>query len=111
MVDPAALVPGFLSLALAGALLALAYQRTGDLWCSVGLHGGWILWMESLAFVTQDVSGAKVWFWGTGWLVDGWLASSALVALGLIMWKCVLPGVEPEGKHGERGGAVGSNIA
>jgi membrane protease YdiL (CAAX protease family) len=35
-----ALVPGFFSLTLAGALLGLAYQRTGNLYFSIGLHAG-----------------------------------------------------------------------
>src|SRR5262249_10685524 len=38
--DLQALIPGFLNLTLAGAILGLAYQRTGNLYGSIGLHGG-----------------------------------------------------------------------
>ena len=45
-VDFRALVPGFFSLTLAGVLLGLAYQRTGNLYFSIGLHAGWIFWLK-----------------------------------------------------------------
>lgn len=79
-----ALVPGFFNLALAGALLALAYQRTGNLFFSIGLHAGWIFWLRAYRVLTDPVPGADVWLWGSNRLIDGWLAlavlSGALVA-------------------------------
>ena len=68
------IVPGFFNLTLAGALLALAYQHTGNLYFSIGLHAGWIFWLKSYRALTADVSGANAWFWGTGKMIDGWLA-------------------------------------
>ncbi|MEK7678288.1 MAG: type II CAAX endopeptidase family protein [Verrucomicrobiota bacterium] len=68
------LVPGFFTLTLAGIILAVAYLRTGTLFFSIGLHAGWIFWLKSYGFITQEHTGAKVWFWGSGKLTDGWLA-------------------------------------
>jgi len=76
-------VPGFFNLTLAGALLGLAYQRTGNLFFSIGLHAGWIFWLRAYSFLTRETGGAHAWFWGTGKLIDGWLA---LVALTLTLW-------------------------
>ena len=68
------LIPGFLNLTLAGALLALAYQRTGNLYFSIGLHAGWIFWLKSYGVLTGEVPGANGWFWGGAKMIDGWMA-------------------------------------
>ena len=78
------LVPGFFNLTLAGVILGLAYQRTGNLYFSIGLHAGWIFWLKSYGFLTTETSGANPWFWGTPKMIDGWLAMVALAA-GLIV--------------------------
>jgi membrane protease YdiL (CAAX protease family) len=69
-----ALVPGFFNLTLAGILLGLAYQRTGNLYFSIGLHAGWIFWLKTYGTFTADAPDAKIWFWGGGKMIDGWLA-------------------------------------
>lgn len=78
-VDFHALVPGFFSLTLAGVLLGLAYQRTGNLYFSIGLHAGWIFWLKIFGTFTADAPNAAVWFWGTGKMIDGWLAFFVLL--------------------------------
>jgi membrane protease YdiL (CAAX protease family) len=84
-VDFHALVPGFFNLALAGILLCLAYQRTGNLYFSIGLHAGWIFWLKSYGAFTTEVPQAFTWFWGTGKMIDGWLAFFVLAAtLGIL---------------------------
>ncbi len=80
------LVPGFFSLTLAGVLLGLAYQRTGNLYFSIGLHAGWIFWLKSYGAFTAAAPGASAWFWGTGKMIDGWLAFFVL-ALMLSIFK------------------------
>jgi hypothetical protein len=75
-----ALVPGFFSLTLAGALLGLAYQRTGNLYFSIGLHAGWIFCLKIYAQITLQSPHAAIWFWGGGKMTDGWLAFFALAA-------------------------------
>lgn len=47
-ITPQTLVPGFLSLTLAGMALGLAYQRTGNLYFCLGLHAGWVFWLKTL---------------------------------------------------------------
>ena len=76
--DWQALIPGFFNLALAGALLALAYQRTGNLWFSIGLHAGWIFWLKSYRALTTHSPEADPWIWGSGKMIDGWLALAVL---------------------------------
>jgi membrane protease YdiL (CAAX protease family) len=75
-----ALVPGFFSLTLAGGLLALAYQRTGSLNYSIGLHAGWVFCIK-ISGVLTTAPAAGAWFWGTGKLFDGWLAFLVLMAM------------------------------
>jgi membrane protease YdiL (CAAX protease family) len=77
------LVPAVLVLFVAGAILALAYQRTGTLFFSMGLHAGWIFWVKSYGFITITAPGASPALWGTGSLIDGWLA---LPILSGVFW-------------------------
>ena len=81
--DVAAMVPGFLNLTVAGVILGLAYQRTGNLYRSIGLHAGWIFSLKVYGLLTRATSGANAWFWGTGKMFDGWLA---LGVLALAWW-------------------------
>ncbi len=73
------LVPGFFNLTLAGFLLGLAYQRTGNLYFSIGLHAGWIFWLKIFGTFTANVPETAIWFWGTGKMIDGWLAFVVLL--------------------------------
>ena len=90
-------MPGLLNLTLAGALLAIAYQKTGNLYFSIGLHAGWIFWLKSYGFLSREATVAPSWFWGTGKLIDGWLALIVLAASGLALRK-LLPKepIDPE---------------
>ena len=73
-------IPEFLSLILVGAILALAYQRTGNLYLSIGLHGGWIFVLKIFGKLTFQSAGAMNSFWGSSKMVDGWLAFLILIA-------------------------------
>jgi hypothetical protein len=84
--DIHAILPGFFSLALAGVLLGLAYQRTGNLYFSIGLHAGWIFCLKIYGQITVQTPSAAVWFWGGGKMTDGWLAFFALAAT-LVVFK------------------------
>jgi hypothetical protein len=75
-----ALVPAFFNLILVGALLCLAYQRTGNLYFSIGQHAGWIFWLKTYGVFTASAPRAATWFWGTGKMIDGWLAFIVLAA-------------------------------
>mgnify|MGYP000574965500 CR=1 FL=1 len=79
------LAPGFFVLTLAGAILAWAFHRTGDLWCAFGLHAGWVFWLKSYGAFTSARPEACLPFWGSHKLVDGWLAGIVLAGvLGLL---------------------------
>jgi membrane protease YdiL (CAAX protease family) len=91
-----ALVPGFFSLTLAGILLGLAYQRTGNLYFSIGLHGGWIFCLKTYGAFTASTPRAAAWFWGTGKMVDGWLALWVLLlTLAIFKFLPLRPAREP----------------
>jgi uncharacterized protein len=75
-------LPQFVNLWLCGAILAWAYQRTGNLWFSIGLHGGWIFWLKFANSVTRTVPDAVTW-WGTRKVIDGW-GTTVLLAVTAI---------------------------
>jgi hypothetical protein len=86
-------IPGFFNLTLAGVLLGLAYQRTGNLYFSIGLHAGWIFWLKSYGFLTRPLTSTNQWLWGTEKLIDGWLA---LVILAIALFVLLrLPQAKP----------------
>jgi membrane protease YdiL (CAAX protease family) len=86
-----AVFPGFFNLTLAGILLGLAYQRTGNLYFSIGLHTGWIFWIKSYGMITRATPGANTWWWGAGKLavVNGWVALPVLVGTLLLFDRVV----------------------
>ena len=84
-IDLKVVIPGFFNLTLAGVLLGLAYQRTGNLYFSIGLHTGWIFWLKSYELLTSPVKDANVWLWGSEKLVDGWLTLLILAATFIVL--------------------------
>jgi hypothetical protein len=72
------LFPALINLGLIGWMLAMARERTGSLAMAIGLHAGWVFWLKITLFAfvpnTSDIPA----FWGSGKLVDGWLASAVL---------------------------------
>jgi membrane protease YdiL (CAAX protease family) len=81
-----AVIAAFFNLTLAGVLLGLAYQRTGNLYFSIGLHAGWIFWLRFYGFLTLPAPHANLRLWGTDKLIDGWIAFAVLaVALSILM--------------------------
>jgi uncharacterized protein len=78
-------IPAFFTLFTAGMILALTYQRTGNLFQSMGLHAGWIFWLKSYRFLTTDASHASHGLWGSDKLIDGWLPLIVLAALFFVM--------------------------
>jgi len=77
------IVPGVFVLLVAGAILAAAYQRTGSLHFSIGLHAGWIFWAQSYAVVTKQQTPAHP-FWGSAKMIDGWFG--LIVLAPLLAW-------------------------
>ncbi len=94
--SPDNLAPAGLTLAVGGAALALAYQRTGSLWFAIGLHAGWVFWLKVFKTVTSPGASAGGAFWGTEKLLDGWLAF--LVMAVLLVGVARLPQPQPPEK-------------
>jgi uncharacterized protein len=91
-----ALVPGFFNLLLAGVLLAFAYQRTGNLYFSIGLHAGWVFWLKSYGALTAAAPNAATGFCGSGRMIDGWLALLVLAAtFAVFLFLPLKPAREP----------------
>ena len=91
-----ALVPGFFTLLLAGILLGLAYQRTGNLYFSIGLHAGWIFCIKTYGALTSSPNHVSSWIWGSGKMIDGWLAFWILgAALVIFPFLPLKPAREP----------------
>ncbi|HMP81983.1 MAG TPA: CPBP family intramembrane metalloprotease [Verrucomicrobiota bacterium] len=86
------LIPRFVNLTVAGGLLALAFQRTGNLWCSIGIHAGWVFWLLAYRRITKSIPETTEWVWGSGRMIDGWLAVLFLSTLLAAAWKGWLPG-------------------
>ena len=87
--DAERLVPAFFTLLMAGIILAMAYQYTGTLYFSIGLHAGWIFWLKIYRATTTPDLRAHASFWGTGKLIDGWLAVAVMgmLLMGLQVWR------------------------
>ena len=75
------------SLTVVGLFLCLAYQRTGNLFFSAGLHAGWVFWMKLTGFVTVAKPAAPGWLWGTGKLVDGGVTFGLLLVTFALYWR------------------------
>lgn len=99
------LIPGFFNLTLAGLLLAIAYQKSGTLYFSIGLHAGWIFWRRAYGALTDvvKVDGTPIpaardhqWFFGSTTMVDGWLAVIVLVAALIIVLRLPLNAKEQQ---------------
>lgn len=77
--------PGFLNLVLAGALLGAAFEQTGNLYFSAGLHAGWVFWLKLYTATTGETAGAFHELWGSGKLTDGWVALPALALTAAVL--------------------------
>ncbi len=94
--DPAQVAPGFLNLMLAGVVLGLAFERTGSLFFSAGLHAGWVFWLKLYAALTRAAPERASVFWGGDKLTEGWAVLPAL-ALTAALLPRRRPRGEPEG--------------
>jgi uncharacterized protein len=83
--DPQRLVPGFLSLTITGMALGIAYQRTGNLYFSLGLHAGWIFWLKTFNLLTAAGPQAKGALRVSRNLYDGWLGFAVSVAAFMVV--------------------------
>lgn len=81
LLDPTVVVPGLFTLLAAGLIFGLAYQRTGNLYYSIGLHAGWVFWPKIYNVITNPVRDFLPWLFGSSKLYDGWLTFGVLTSL------------------------------
>jgi len=95
---PPPLIPAFFTLFVAGAILALSYQRTGALYFSIGLHAGWIFWLKSCRFLFNPTASHSSFlsFWGGADLIDGWFSFLVLSILFVFIVRRVVEDRESE---------------
>lgn len=77
------LLPGFLTLTLAGMILAQLYHRTQALYAPIALHAGWIFWLKLYGSITVSRQTETIWVFGSGKLIDGW---TAFGVMGICAW-------------------------
>jgi membrane protease YdiL (CAAX protease family) len=81
------LVPQFFTLCVIGACLAALYRRTGTLWASIGVHAGGIFMLKAYGYaVAPEADDVDQWIWGTGRLLDGWIALATVLVAALVGW-------------------------
>jgi membrane protease YdiL (CAAX protease family) len=85
-----AMIPAFLNLMLVGVILALVFERTGSLFCSIGLHAGFVFWVKSVGFITNEASRGSTRLWGSDKITDGWMTMVILI-LTLILIERTIP--------------------
>jgi len=102
-VDLGRLVPDFFNIFVVGALLAVAYHRTGDLYYSIGMHAGLVFAASAYGALTVPVSGVHLAYWGSGILIDGWMAFLVL-SLTMLALLLHLPRPVPEEARAEERG-------
>jgi hypothetical protein len=91
-IDPARVVPGFFVLLLAGAILAVTYERRGTIFFAIGLHAGWIFCLKSYGALTRLGPAHNESLWGSRKVIDGWMAGAALlVTLACVLWWRAVP--------------------
>lgn len=81
------LFPDAASLFVVGMILCYALIKTGTLWYSVGLHGGWV-WASSVLSDAHDRTGEIDLFWiGGSRMYDGVIPfAGMLIVLPLTIW-------------------------
>jgi uncharacterized protein len=75
------LLPAFINLLLIGLILAVAFEQTGAIYMSIGLHAGFIFAAKTFPFITSPSPKASQWIWGSDKLIDGWAACLFLLVM------------------------------
>ena len=70
----------YINLILAGLILAGMLQKTGNIYCSIGIHAGWIIAQKTNGFLTHSVNTDAL--WGENKTINGWIATPLLVLMG-----------------------------
>ncbi len=85
--DLATLIPGVIGLTLVGLVLGIAYQRTGTLYLSIGLHAGWVFFIKFQGVFASHLRGPGMLWFGDERMVSGIVAWVVLLAVGALVHK------------------------
>jgi membrane protease YdiL (CAAX protease family) len=80
--DPETLFPGLFGLFLIGVILSYAFARTGTLYLSIGLHGGWIFSLKTMRVFGDFRRGDLGWLFGS---TDPKIVSGVITWIGLLL--------------------------
>jgi membrane protease YdiL (CAAX protease family) len=80
--DLEALFPGLFGLFLLGIVLCYAFERTGTLYLSIGLHAGWIFGLKTIRVFGDFRRGDLGWLFGS---TDPKIVSGVVTWLGLLL--------------------------
>jgi hypothetical protein len=100
LTDARLVFPALLNYAVVGACLGLAWQLSGTLYFSIGLHAGWVFGMLTTNLLTQPMDFHHSPFWGTNRIVDGWFVFGLMIAALLVVarWRPARePAIAPHG--------------
>ena len=79
--DPAPILPGLLGLFLIAVVLCYAFERTGRLYMSMGLHAGWIFGLKSFGAFGRYTREGLGWMFGS---TDPKVVSGVISWIGII---------------------------
>lgn len=74
-------LPQFCNLILSGMIMCGLWQRTGNLYCSIGVHAGWIFCIKINMFLTKGTIETLPEWAGNGKISDGWVATPLLALM------------------------------
>ena len=80
--DLTTLFPGLLGLYLIGAVLCYAFERTGTLYLSIGLHAGWIFSLKTLRVFGDFRRNDLGWLFGS---TDPKIVSGVVTWIGILL--------------------------
>lgn len=80
MVTRFSLFPDAVGLFLIGLILCYAFYRTGTLWYSVGLHGGWVWFVSFRTKIWIEAHELPLWF-GEQQIFDGIVTMAAMLVI------------------------------
>jgi membrane protease YdiL (CAAX protease family) len=83
------LLPGFFGLFLIGAVLCYAFQRTGTLYMSMGLHAGWILSLKTFGVFGRYAREDLGWMFGSTdpKVVSGVISWVGIMIVGVLVYR------------------------
>ena len=83
------LLPGFFGLFLIGTVLCYAFQRTGTLYMSMGLHAGWILSLKTFGVFGRYAREDLGWMYGSTdpKVVSGVISWVGIMIVGVLVYR------------------------